>query len=127
MSEIRNLLIGGVALGKGRLKNTGPAVMQARNEMEKHLANNSYLETAPFKTINMIFRYGDKDDWDPEIGVIDTKNSELPVAIEFDSGKLKAMNFEEMKSWFRLSLIEVLCDISANYDLPYEFLDELRD
>ncbi|MBN8241246.1 immunity protein 39 [Marinobacter hydrocarbonoclasticus] len=127
MPEKRSLLIGGVALGKGRLKNSGAAVMQARNEMEQHLVDNSYLETAPFKTINMIFRYGDKDDWDPEIGNIDTRNGELPVAIEFDVSKLKTMNVEEMKSWFRLSLIEVLCDIAANYDLPYEFLDKLRD
>jgi hypothetical protein len=127
MSSERNLLIGGVALGKGRIKNAGPAVLQSRNEMEEHLVRNAYLETAPFKTINMIFRYGDKDNWNPEIGEIDLRNNELPVAIEFNSETLKKMSIVELKNRFRLALIEVLCDVAANYDLPYEFLDELRD
>ena len=126
MSSGKQLLIGGVNLGKGRIKNAGSAVMQARNELEEHLVENAYLEKAPFSTVNMVFRYGDKDNWEPEVEKIDRENDELPVAIEFDSSKLKAMNVDELRSWFRLAIIEVLCDIAANYDLPYEFLDRLR-
>lgn len=119
-------MIGGVVLGGSRVKDVGLAVLQARNEMEEHLVGNAFLETAPFKTINMVFRYGEKDDWDPEIGRPDTKNGELPVAIQFDSDALNKMSASEVKACFRLALIEVLCDIATNYDLPYEFLDQLR-
>lgn len=122
----RRLLIGGVVLGGSRVKDVGLAVLQARNELEDHLVDNAFLETAPFKTINMVFRYGEKDDWEPEIGSIDRRNSELPVAIQFDSDALNQMSASEVKACFRLALIEVLCDIAANYYLPYEFLDQLR-
>lgn len=119
-------MIGGVVLGGSRVKDVGLAVLQARNEMEEHLVGNAFLETAPFKTISLVFRYGDKDDWESEIRSIDTRNSELPVAIQFDSDALNKMSASDVKACFRLALIEVLCDIAANYDLPYEFLDQLR-
>ena len=122
----RSLLIAGVVLGGARVKDVGLAVLQARNEMEGHLEDNAFLEVAPFKTINLVFRYGERDDWEPEIGSIDRGNSELPVAIQFDSHALNKMSASEVKAFFRLALIEVLCDIAANYDLPYEFLDQLR-
>ena len=122
----RSLLIGGVTLGQNLVKDVGLAVLQARNEMEKHLTTNAFLEAAPFKTINLVFRYGEKDLWHPEIGSIDTRNGELPVAIQFDSDALNRMSDPERRACFFRALIEVLCDIAANYDLPYEFMDELR-
>lgn len=122
----RRLLIGGVVLGRRSVKDVGLVVLQARNEMEDHLADSAFLETAPFKTISLVFRYGDKDIWKPEIGGIDRRNSELPVAIQFDSDALNKMPGPEMHACFRRALVEVLCDIAANYDLPYEFLDKLR-
>ena len=122
----RRLLIGGVNLGRNRVKDVGLAVLQARNEMEEHLAGNAFLEAAPFKTINLVFRYGEKDLWHPEIGSIDTSNGELPVTIQFDSDALNRMSVAELRACFIRAVIEVLCDIAANYDLPYEFLDELR-
>jgi hypothetical protein len=36
------------------------------------------------------------------------------------------MSEDDLRRAFRLVFIEVMCDVAANYDLPYEFLDALR-
>jgi hypothetical protein len=36
------------------------------------------------------------------------------------------MGAVELQQAFRKLLIEVLCDVAANFDLPYAFLDAMR-
>jgi hypothetical protein len=120
------LLVGGVALVKGRIKHEGPALIKARNEIEDALQSNAFLERAPFGSIGLILRFGSKDDLDPEFSRIDVSRDQLPVAVELDLRRLQDMSEDDLRRAFRLVFIEVMCDVAANYDLPYEFLDALR-
>lgn len=126
MSHDKSLLVGSVALVRGKIKHEGQALLAARNELELHLQEHRYLHGAPFRTVSLIIRLGEGQDLDPEFGNIDRKNSELPVAIQLDFKRLQSLDREQLTSAFRLAMIEVLCDVAANFDLPCEFLDELR-
>ena len=126
MSEVRNLVVGAVELIKCRLKGDGQAALKARNELEPELQKNGFLNTAPFQTISLILRYGERDNLNPDIGDVDVRRSVLPVAVELDGMRLKTVSQEDMAEEFREVMIEVLCDVAANFDLPFEFLDALR-
>ncbi len=126
MDNIRNLVVGGVSLVKCKARGFGPAVMQARNTIEPELERNSYLASAPFRTVNLILRFSDRDNPIPDIGEVEVRRSMLPVAIELDAKHLETLNHQELVDRFKIVMIEVLCDIAANFDLPYKFLDDMR-
>jgi len=87
---------------------------------------NGYLAGAPFKTVSVIFRYVAADNLEPDRYEIDEKTDCLNLAIEFDGRALAQLSEDEQAEKFRTALIEVLCDVAANFDLPYEFLDGMR-
>ncbi|MDH4458238.1 MAG: Imm39 family immunity protein [Nevskia sp.] len=122
----RNLVVGAVSLTRVRLKNEALSVLGARNEVEAQLTANSFLASAPFRTVSLILRYTGRDDWQPESYEIDKEAKVLNIAIEFDAEKLKAMSQPELQETFRTAIIESLCDVAANYDLPFHFLDSMR-
>lgn len=126
MSDKRQLLIGGVYQQPGRVKSVGPLMVEICNELEPHLQRNKYVDLAPFEVVSLIFRFGKEDSFEPEIGSISKAHNELPVAITFDVERLKTLDLQNLRNEFRLATIDVLCDIAANYDLPYEFLDNMR-
>lgn len=123
----RNLLVGAVALKKGRLPGGTQAILAARNWLEQALEQHKFLENAPFRTVSLILRYGDRDDLNPEFGALDARNNELPVSVEMSLTRLKALSSSQLEHEFRMVMIEVLCDVAANYDLPFSFLDAMRD
>jgi hypothetical protein len=125
-TEKRCLLVGGVWLTKGRLKLSGRALLAARNELDVELRKNGYLRAAPFEAISVIVRYGSADNLNPEIGEVDQRHSELPVAVTLDARPLSALDLDALTQRFREVLIDVLCDVAANFDLPYQFLDAMR-
>ncbi len=126
MDGKRKLLIGGVYQQPGRLKLASPLMVEICDEFEPQLREHRYLDSAPFETVSLIYRFGELDAFDPEIGNVNKTHSELPVAITFDVERLKGMDRQQLRDEFRLATIEVLCDVAANYDLPYEFLDAMR-
>jgi hypothetical protein len=126
MAEIRNLVVSAVSLVKCRINNDGQAALAARNEIELALEGNGYLKSAPFRTVSLILRYGERDNLDPDIGEVDKRRSVLPVAVELKASRLQAMDTATLTEEFRTVMIEVLCDVAANFDLPFEFLDAMR-
>jgi hypothetical protein len=50
----------------------------------------------------------------------------LPVTIQLDFKRLQSLDRDQLTDQFRLAMIEVLCDVAANFDLPCRFLDDLR-
>jgi Immunity protein 39 len=122
----RALLIGGVSTVKGRIKLAGPSIVAVCDEFEPILQAEGYLANAPFDTVSLVFRFGEAEDLDPEIDKINKRHNELPVAISFSMEELSAMDQVNLTEKFRASVIEVLCDVAANFDLPYEFLDQMR-
>ena len=121
-----NILIGGSHAARSKLKDEGLAILQVRAEFEDAMNNNGYLNNVPFDTVSFIFRFGGSDNWAPELGKINKRN-ELPVTIEFDAKELCTKSFNAVKSTLRLGTIEALCDVATNYDLPWQFLDQLRE
>jgi hypothetical protein len=71
-------------------------------------------------------RYGEQDNLNPEIGQIEARGSVLPVAVELKASRLQSMDAVSLAEEFRTVMIEVLCDVAANFDLPFEFLDAMR-
>lgn len=126
VQEKRSLLVSAVSLGKGRLKLGAQALLAARNALEPHLKSHAYLAKAPFETVSLVVMYGDHEDLNPEIGEVDHKNSELPVSVTLDMKSLSRLVLADLTEYFRMVMIEVLCDVAANFDLPFEFLDALR-
>ncbi|WP_454675448.1 Imm39 family immunity protein [Achromobacter pestifer] len=126
MNARRSLLVGGVSLGERRPKLSGQALLMARNEIEPKLLEHGYLKKAPFQTVSIIIKYADREDLNPEIGGIDSKNQELPVSVMLEIDQIRSLSLMRLAEKFRLTMIEVLCDVAANFDLPFEFLDEMR-
>lgn len=126
MKTIRNLVVGGVSLIKCRARSFGPAIMEARNTIEAELDRNSYLSNAPFRTVSLILRFSNYDNPIPEIGEVDIGRSLLPVAIYINARHLETLNSQVMAEYMKILMIDVLCDVAANFDLPYEFLDDMR-
>lgn len=127
MSDIRNLVVGGVSLIKCKVRRFGPVALNVRNVIEIELQKNNYLAEAPFRTVSLILRFADRDNPIPEIGDIQKSRSMLPVAIELDAKHLETLTSQELEDRFNTVMIDVLCDIAANFGLPYKFLDHMRD
>jgi len=118
--------MGGAFRVPGNLKNAGPLMVEICDEFEPELSRNGYVKNAPFDTVSLIFRFGEADEFNPEIGKVDKRHDELPVAIAFNLARLKAMDRATLRAEFRRATLEVLCDVAANFDLPFEFLDKMR-
>ncbi|AMO24180.1 hypothetical protein UC35_16720 [Ramlibacter tataouinensis] len=118
--------MGAVSLVKCRIKDHGRAALAARNSLEPALEANGFLKDAPFRTVSLILRYGDRDNLNPDIGDVDARRSALPVAVELDAKRLEKLDLNTLTEEFRSVMIELLCDVAANFDLPFEFLDAMR-
>jgi hypothetical protein len=127
IAQRRPLLVGAVsAIPRLRLGLPVKTIIPARDEIRAAMEANGYLSSAPFKTVSVIFRYADSENLEPDRYEIDPKTECLNLAIEFDGRVLAQLSEQEQAAKFRMALIDVLCDVAANFELPYEFLDELR-
>lgn len=127
MHERRNLLIGSASMVKRlNLPSEGEVVIRIRNEMRACLEENGYFLGAPFDSVSLIFRFGFKDNFEPDGYKINAKQKSLETAVEFNGEALRALTKEGLEQRFREVLIDVLCDVAANFDRPYEFLDSMR-
>ena len=127
MAEQRILLIGGVSLVKGRVKEAGPVMREICDELEPLLQDMEFLDKAPFKTISMIIRFGKKNDLTPQYDPINKRHSELPVAVELQLAGLRTANKDEVKAAFVTATIDVLLDVSEKYGLPNTPLKAIID
>ncbi|WP_087723661.1 Imm39 family immunity protein [Pandoraea sp. PE-S2T-3] len=126
MRTEKALLVGAVSLVKHRFRGEGQIVLAVRDEIDAAMKRNGFLINAPFTTVSLIIRYADKDDMRTEIGKVNRENGVIPIAVQVNVGCLSAMDAAELQNAFRKLLIEVLCDLAANFDLPYAFLDAMR-
>jgi hypothetical protein len=122
----RKLVIGGAALVKVRLKNTGAAMVAVCDEVEGVLTESAFFAQAPFKYVNLIIRYGLKDSLVPVYQRINKAHLELPISVEVDANQLVGADAERVKSIFRRATIDALLHIAQKYGLPDKMLQELR-
>jgi len=126
MTHNRKLVIGGAALVKVRLKNTGPAMVNVCDELEKVLAASEFFANAPFRWISLIIRYGLKNEFDPVYQRINKTHGDLPISVEVDTHPLLGADIETMKAVFRRATIEALLHVAQKYKLPAKPLEEYR-
>lgn len=118
MVDRRILLIGGVSLVRGRVKEAGSVMREICDELEPMLQDLGFVDSAPFKTISMIIRFGEKNNLTPKYEAINKSHSELPVAVELELAGLRTASKEVVKSAFVTAAINVLLDVSEKYGLP---------
>jgi hypothetical protein len=122
MCEKRILLLGGVSLVKGRVKEAGVAMREICDDLEPLLREEDFVERAPFETVSLIIRFGERESLDPVYDRIDRRHNELPVSIEMKLDSLRLANKEAVKGIFLDAVIKVLLDVAKQYDLPKERL-----
>ena len=127
MSKQRILLIGGVSLVKGRVRNAGLVMQEICNELEPLLSEIGFVDNAPFKTVSMIVRFGENTNLIPEYESINKRHCELPVAVEMELAGLRIASKEVVKDAFFKAAINVLIDVAHRYNLPVGSLEEIKD
>jgi hypothetical protein len=126
MSDQRILLIGGVSLIKGRVREAGLAMKEICDDLNPFLKEIGFVDNAPFKTVSMIIRFGEKTDLTPDYEPINKRYSELPVAVEMELSGLRVASKDVVKSAFVKATIGVLLDVAKKYDLPSEPLEMIK-
>ena len=129
MAHNRKLVIGGAALVKARLKNTGPAMTQVCDELEAVLIRAGWFPAAPFRWVGLIIRYGLNTESEPHYQRISKTHGDLPIAIEVDTNHILDIHTEpaRLKEFFKRVTIDCLLSVARRYDLPTEALEHERD
>lgn len=68
-----NVMLGGVGLIKGSIREAGPAMVEITTELNPYLVEDGFLADAPFKLLHGIVRFGTKLDPHSQIGPVDQK------------------------------------------------------
>lgn len=116
-SDIK-VVLGGVGLIKGDIREAGRAMIAITEEINPFLVSDGFLDGAPFELLNGIIRFGTKRMSSPEIRPIDKKHRELPFAVEVEMAPLKRASVETVKAAFLEVLIPALFEIASKYNLP---------
>lgn len=113
-----NVVLGGVGLIKGSIREAGPAMVAITTELNPFLVEDGFLSDAPFKLLHGIIRFGTKFDSHSQVGPIDYKNNELPFAVEIELAPLRRASKDEVIKGFLAALIPALFTIASKYELP---------
>ena len=126
MGHNRRLVLGGSSLTITRSNRHAIAAgSEVRDELEPVLISSGYFDTAPFKWVGLILRFGLKNDSTPAYNPIDGSDGELPIAIELDSRDLQNASRDELKRLFTVATLKALIDVAKKYDLPFTTLTEM--
>lgn len=122
----RELLIGGVNLVKGRVKDVGKAMLAICDQFEPEFEETRFLEDAPFDVVSLLLRFGTK--WGtPSIGKVNKRYFELEVGIEVPLDELKVMNYESLESVVRKVTLESLLVVAEQFGLESSRWSELLE
>jgi hypothetical protein len=129
MAHNRKLVLGGVALVKARLKNTGPAMDHVRDEVERIIISAGWFPSAPFQWVGLIIRYGLKTESEPHYQRINKTHGDLPISVEVDANHLLDIHtdLERLEAFFKRVTIDCLLSVARRYGLPTEALEHERD
>jgi hypothetical protein len=82
MDTQRKILIGGVGLVRGKVRDAGINMVKVCDTLEPIINEKNLFLKMPFKYISLIIRYGETTNLNPEIQPILKRYGELPVSIE---------------------------------------------
>lgn len=113
------ILIGGVGLVKGRIKNIGQAMVSVCDEVKPLIEQSNAFDAMPFKEINMVIRWAEESVSEPEIGPLRKSKKSLDVAttISLREGKSVENNPDQLKYLVKAELNKVLNAIEVKYGL----------
>ena len=113
------ILIGGVGLVKGRIKNLGQAMAAVCEEVRPLIEQSNAFEGMPFKEINMVIRWDENSVSEPEIGPLRKSNQSLEVSttISLREGKAVENEPDQLELLVKSELTKVLKLIEAKYDM----------
>jgi Immunity protein 39 len=115
----RKLGLSGVSLTKARLnKQSGKALDDTRDEIEKIIIDSEYLEGAPFSWVTIAVRYGLKNDGKPCYQAVNKKYGDLPLSIEVDTHELIDTSLEELKLIFKEAVLKALIHAGKKFERP---------
>jgi len=112
------LLIGGVGLVKGSVKELNPSLRDVSLELDEKLKTIQWSESAPFETLSLILRYGEERSEIIEIGKIN-KHKEIEVAVQSSIQELReAQKENKLKDVVSNYAILAINEVSQKYGLP---------
>ena len=113
------VVIGGVGLVNGRVKNIGQAMVSVCDEVKTVIEQTKAFEGMPFTEINMIIRWADDAIEDPKIGPLRKAIQSLEAAttISLAEGKAVENDPEKLKLLVKRELQKVLRAIEKKYGL----------
>lgn len=111
---------------KGRVRQAGLVIQEICSDLEPLLNDIGFVDNAPFKTVSIVIKFGEKTDLIPDYESINKRYSELPVAVEMELAALRMASKDVIKSAFVKVTIDILIDVAKKYDLPYEPLRMLK-
>jgi hypothetical protein len=125
----RRLGFGGVALVFGRMRNAGKAWVKIEESLDPLIRNNNLFKESPFLYVQLIFRYGIKNELKLEFKRINKKYGDLGISLELDMEILMwadKNNLELLHDIFMVSVLEALIQVAKKYKLPDELFIKER-
>ncbi len=98
----------------------------SRDKIRELLTDIKFLDRAPFTWIGLMYRYGEKNTFEPEYKRIDKKDGELPIAIEIASDWIEYASFNNeamLEQIFESTALIALIYVGKKYNLPIDGLD----
>jgi hypothetical protein len=122
----RKLGLTGVALTKARnRKHDVTALSSVRDELERVIIEDGYLEGAPFSWITISIRFGIKSETEPHFQPINAKYGDLPLAIEVETSKLQSADEHELREIFKAAALKALISAAHRHGRPARQLTAL--
>ncbi len=123
-----NLSTSAVAYVQLRIKenNTSKFAKTSRDKIRQLLTGIKFLDNAPFTWVGLMYRYGEKNVFEPEYDKIDKKDGELPIAIEIASEWIEYASFNDetmLEQIFESTALIALIHVGKKYKLPIEGLE----
>ena len=129
MAHNRKYVPGMIDLVKGRVRNDMPIMKNNQNDIELLIISSQILNSAPFKWVGLMYRYGIKNDLNVEYDRIDKKDGELPIAIELRMDILQwadRNNLDLMYEIFMIGALEAMIHVCQKYKLDDAAFKEER-
>lgn len=123
---MRRILIGGVGLVRGRVRDVGPAMVAVCDRLEPELERSGWFPSAPFACVNHVIRFGTEHSAEPEIGRV-SRDGELPTAIEVPMKEFQAVARDphQLQEAVLSATLPALRAVGERHRLPLAWLESV--
>ncbi|CAO5682730.1 MAG: hypothetical protein HEEMFOPI_01770 [Holosporales bacterium] len=117
------------ALVKGRIYDDFNCWDKIKTYLNILLKKTEYFQTDKFLYVQLLYRYGIKNNLKVDFGRINKKYGDLPIAVELDMEILMwadKNNIDLLHDIFMIAALEALIQVCNRYKLPKEAIEEER-